>query len=694
MSHLRIVIGLLAVVSGGLAPGDLRAQVAGGLEVRVAAPQPAAAIRADTGFELALSRPLTPGVERLAILVGPVDWSGLFVADGTVVRYRPGPVRLPAGEVPLAVYLVTAPTEWSQVLSTTVRVLTPLGFEKASVVPRASVTYQGQVAERHSPESNAPPRSTYHDVNATIGLRTEHVRNGVVVETQTNLLGVTNQAQAVRFGTEGEQAPHLDLADYVWRVKGSHVELAAGHGQFTAARHLLADTSSRGLSFAARGSRADLRLGTLSATSVAGFDNFLGVTTPEHRVSFAVAGFELAPRAGAARVEISAVGGSRQPLAGYSQGQVNDADRSRGIGVRFTGSDRSGRLRLNAGHAGSRSGNDEDPFLSQGLSLVPLEDRSSRASHLEAAADVVRNTAAFGGAGASLTGGYRYERVDPFFMSVGTAQAIRSDIVQQTVEANGALGRLTGQFSHGWSRDNLGEIASVLTTDAKTTALNLGLPTGGIRGGSTPAPWWPSLTYALGLSSQVGRGQPPSSGFTSASHVPDQQNATHTVRADWAVRQWRMNYGINRSLQDNRQAGRERADFVTLVHSAGIGVSAARWDASGEVAHEGARSVEFDETTRTWRLGATGGWRPTPAQAFLATTSWTRMRRMAVEETTAAMATVQYTFARTVNTRRRQVQFQGFGRSSWQTGSARSPFFEGVQDRSLWTFEIGGSFSL
>lgn len=649
-------------------------------------------LRSDQSLEIRLTRPLEARTERLAIVIGDADWSDLFTPTDAGAVYRPGALRLPVGDVQIDVYVVTPSNEWQRIASARQTVVTPLGFDRASVAPRLSVTNQGQVAERHEPDSNAPARATFQDVAGVIGLQTEHRRAGVTIETQTNFLAVNTRQQAARFGQLAADAPLVDLTDFIWRVRDARRTLTVGHGTEAVHRYLMPSLPTRGITFAARGARADVRGGAVSATNIVGYRNLIGVTEATNRLVFGQLGLELARRAGAARIEATALTGSRLSQAGFTQGQISDADRSRGLAARFAASDPRGRVRVDAGLATTRSEHPGDALLEQGLAVVPIADRSAKAGHLDVGADLVRLTTAAGLA-TTLTTTYRFERVDPFFRSVGAAQSVRSDVEQHVAETSVAVGGLTGLVSHTWSRDNVTDVPSILTSDSRLLSATLAVPSGGLRPAAAK-PWWPSVSYGLTMSSQVGRGLPVNSGFTSTSHVPDQRNLTHTTRAEWSVRPWRVGYTFNRSLSDNRQPGRERADFLTLAHQFSLGASAVRADASVDVSREQSTAREFNELSRTTRLGGTLNWRVTPRHGIGGFASWSRANGTTSGVNTSTNLHAQYTLTLAFLTRRfTRPSLQIFGRSSWVWTDATSPFFLVPVERRGWTFNTGLSFS-
>jgi len=371
---ILLFVALLSIQAPHIGGDDPRP-----LEVRAADP-PDRWIRPSDPWRLLLNRPLVAGNERLAVVIGDVDWTSLFDQSGEALAYTPGPVRWPSGESVVTVYLVTAPNAWKQVASMPLRVTTPSGFESIALLPHVTIGSIAQVAETHSPATAAPPRAHFDDVTMGLGLQSQHVRSGVTYASQTNLLGVTNAAQAPRFPVVGPAAPQLDLADYVWTAEAPGFKVAMGQNTFAGERHLVsAGLQSRGLGFTLRHGRADVTMSEFSTTAIVGFDNFLGVGTSENRVGLIQAGVELIPRRGGARLEFTALDGRRLPQSGVNQGSVTDAERSRGGALRFAGNAFRQRLRIDTGYARSWFTNPFDPLLAQGVALVALKERTNNA---------------------------------------------------------------------------------------------------------------------------------------------------------------------------------------------------------------------------------------------------------------------------------------------------------------------------
>lgn len=672
----------------------------------IAAPPPPSArvtladgawIHPDQTFEIETSRPLADSEGRLAVLIQDVDWSAFFRADGTHYRLDRGPLRLrlPSGAVDVHVFIVTTANDWKSIGDATVHVTTPAGFEQATLTPKIDVNNKGQVAEGHTPASAAPPRSTFQDVAVNVGLRSLHARGGVNVTTQVNTVGVSNQPEALRFGLEGASAPKFDLADYAVAIEGKRAKVAFGQLTFGSERHLVSAFNSRGVSVTAKLLRVDLTVAGLNANAIVGFDNLFGLSTRTNRVALAVLGAELAKQAGAARLEVSFVDGSRLPQAGFTQALVSDAEKSRGEGLRFVGHDLTQRVRVDAGYARSRFTNPADPLLSQGETLVPVREQTSEAAYVDTSVDIVRGAHVGKEALARLSGAYRFERIDPLFRSVGAVQGARADLLQHVVELNGGLGVLSAQASQTWSHDNLGHVASLLRTDTGVTSANVTLPINAMSR-SPRAVWLPTLSYSLNRVRQFGTGTPVDGGFVSASQIPDQVSTNQSARADWNFSHWRVGYSVNRALQDNRQPDRQFADLTNLVQAITIGITRTKFDLSTDLGLERAANRELAHISRTKRIGITGNWRITSRSTLNAIASRSSLDDPGNSLNALIDANLQFTQSFAPSRRlAKHATFQLFGRGSWQSNDLTTFFFGlDLQRRQTWSVATGLSLSV
>jgi hypothetical protein len=654
-------------------------------------------VRPDDGLDLLLSRPLAADDGRLAVVIGNVDWTSLFVLDGRSFRVRGGLARLPQGESDVVVYLVTPPNDWRQVATLPLRVTTPAGFERATLSPAADLANLGQDVERHEPDSNVPPRATFQDFTSHIGLGSEHVRSGVTVRTQTNLLAVSNRTQALRFGEAGNGAPRLDLSDYVWSVESAHVKVTAGNVTFNADRHLVPNFATRGLGLTVRYPGVDMTVAAVNGQAAIGFSNFLGVTRRNNQVALAAIGAELLrDRPGGARVEAALVDGTRAAQSGFTQGRISDVLKSHGESLRFLGSDPARRLRLDTGFARTWSTNPVDPLLDQGFTVVAVKPRTGHAEYLDAGYDIVRNARLAGRTPVTLTGAYRFERVDPFFASVAAPQGVPSDLLQNTVSVNTSVGQVTAQVSQAWSHDNLGRVASILRTDTRHTTANLAVPTGTLGQPAAAAVWWPVVTYALDRSRQTGEGTPANGGFVSPSQVPDQINTVHTLAADWTFARWHAGYSLNHSFQDNRQPGRETSDFANLVQQVAVGLTpVTSMDLTLTLDRERATNVEFRQVNHTTRGGLTVNWRMTTRSTVNAILNRTAIRDATAGPNDVTDVNLQYSYAFSLPAAgAAKPRLQLFARWTWQSSNALDLILGAVNDRRNWALSTGATLTL
>jgi hypothetical protein len=573
---------------------------------------------------LRLSRPLAAGDGRLAVLVGRTDVTSLTRVTGSEVTYAPAGLRLPTGETEMVTYLVTGAGEWRELARVPLRILTRSGFQQAAVRPALDLVSDGQLGRGGNGAEGQPGRERYQDLTSHMGFQATLARPGWTLRTQANALGVSQEQQRLRFSQLGLEAPAVDLSDYLVAVESGRVSASVGHVSFGTSRHLASGFASRGATGAVRlHPGVSVGLAAVGGASMVGWSNALGLSRPGHRIFSGNVDFELVPtRPGAVRLALSALDGSVLPVAGYTQGAVNDAERSRGVAVEVGASDARQRVRVAAGLTRSRFVNPPDALLDQGATVVRVRSTTRTARFAEATLNLVQNRRIAAGVLATLSGNVRHEKVDPLFRSV--AAAPRADYQQNVVGGSATVGALALQYSHTSGRDNLAHLGSILTTKALDDQLNATLPLGSLVRAGAEAWWWPGLTFGYQVNRQAGEGVPDSGGF-SASHVPDQLSRNRTVQLAWQRPAWNLTYRFNRTDQDNRQTGRERADFRGLVHGLTLGTTPVpALTLSLDLSHERQRSFETDELQRTRRVGGQAEWRVfrwTVLQGF-ASESW------------------------------------------------------------------------
>lgn len=652
-------------------------------------------VAADRPLVLRLDRPLAPG-ERLAIFVGTTDYTDLFrpSADGRELTYVPRTVRFPAGEHELIVYLLAQGGRWEELTRTPLRVRGALGLETLSVSPVLDVSVEGQLAEGHDPDAAAPPRDTYQDVTGQLSLAVEGGRGDFRSSIRAAALGVSHRPAALRFGELQGDAPKWDLSNYLLEVGSGRYGLSQGHVSVGAQRHLISGFSSRGVVLSSRPSeRMELSLGAVNGSSLVGWDNLLGLHDDDHRILSGTLGMDVLERPGGLRVELSGMDGSILPISGFNQGAVNDAEESRGFGAVVQASDPGGRVRVEAGFARSTFVNPTDPTLALDDALVPVKQETRNARYLEASATVIPGIRLSESRTANLSLGWRHERVDPLYRSLGAYAG--ADRLDNHLEAQAQIARIDIRASHGRSEDNLEDVPSILKTKTRRTGLTLGLPLptlfgNGLDGGS---PLLPHLSWNLDRTHQFGAGIPVNGGFD-ASHVPDQVSLNHTATASWTVTQAvSLGYRMNRSHQDNRQPGRENADLTAWAHGLTAGLRPLQtlsFDVSFDL--EVAENHEIDETEDTWRAGVRTNWLPFERSTLgfsvsrVVTRNEAMTRRRAGTQIDAQWASFVPGLS--------SLGGNYFLRYARAVGEARDDLFDFDDRRETWTFSSGLSFRL
>jgi hypothetical protein len=651
-------------------------------------------VAADRPLVLRLDRPLVPG-ERLAIFVGTTDYTDLFrpSIDGRELTYVPRAVRFRAGEHEVVVYRLGQGGAWEELMREPLRVRGALGLETLTISPVLDVSVEGQLAEGHDPDAAAPPRDTYQDVTGQISLAAEGGRGDFRSSVRAAALGVSHRPTALRFGELQGEAPKWDLSNYLLEVGSGRYGMSQGHVSVGTQRHLISGFSSRGVVLSSRPSdRMELSLGAVNGSSLVGWDNFLGLSDDDHRILSGTLGMEVLDRSGGLRVELSGMDGSILPISGFNQGAVNDAEESRGFGAVVQASDPGGRVRVEAGYARSTFVNPTDPTLAFDDALVPVEQETRNARYLEASATVIPELRLSGSRTANLALGWRHERVDPLYRSLGAYAG--ADRLDNHLEAQAQIARIDIRASHGRSEDNLEDVPSILKTKTRRTGLTLSLPLPTLfEEVDSGSPMLPHLSWSFDRTHQLGEGIPVDGGFD-ASHVPDQASLNHTATASWTFSQAvSFGYRVNRSHQDNRQPGRENADLTAWAHSITAGLRPLQTlslDLSLDL--ETAENHEIDETEDTWRAGVRTNWLPFDRSTLGFSVSRTVTRNDAMTRRRAGtQIDAQWSsFVPGLSS----LGGNYFLRYARAVGEARDDVFDFDDRQETWTFSSGLSFSL
>ena len=271
---------------------------------------------------------------------------------------------------------------------------------------------------------------------------------------------------------------------------------------------------------------------------------------------------------------------------------------------------------------------------------------------------------------------------------------LQADLQQEALGAVLALGEGSAQFLHTRGRDNLGDVASLLTTLTRQDTLDVSLPLGGLLAGGGPAArFLPQLSYGLARVHQYGAGVPENSDFN-ASHVPDQMDVSHTAGVQWQGA-FALGYTLTASRQDNRQPGRERADFAHRTHQVALGLSRGdHLEASVELQRESGRNEETGVTDRLRRIGFTLNRRPPRGFGVTAVVgaAWTDAEG-ADRDGRTLEGDLQASWRLVLRPGRKAPAATFFVRGATQRALVRDPALEVLDDRAAWQLGAGLNLS-
>ncbi len=562
-----------------------------------------------------LSRPLTAGDGRLAVVLDAIDLSALLVQRGTMVTLSLAREALPDGPLSVAVYLVGTDGAWRERGTFALRRRTRVGLDSTGWQPRLAAQSEGQLAQTGvAPGPGARPLP-FQDLAWNGGLSGIARRGGWRAEWQSLVVANARQPLRLRTNQLGAEAPSVDLASYSVQLAHRRGALTAGHVQVGNDRLLANQFRSRGLSARAPlGQRAEVTMASVSGSELVGWDDPLGLARPSHRLQVASVALEALPKQpGLLRAELTAMDGSLQPLPAFSQQAVTDRERSRGLGASLSAALPSQRARLALGLARSRFTNPVDPLLSGTAAIVAVEETARWAQFAELSVEALRQRALFGVV-TSLQLAARHQRTDPLYRSV--AAFLQADQKQDALDATAAFGPVQWQGSVSQGRDNLAKLANLLTTRSRTRSTSATVPVATVFG--RPTAWWlPTVTASWQGSGQIGDPPPDSAGFRSPVQRPDQWNTNGMLSAAWQ-REWlQVAWRLNRSVVDNRQERRASSDFRSMVQA--ITISAApspKWSLGLDLSDERQHAVETQTHAHSRRVALQGDWRPFTSTAL------------------------------------------------------------------------------
>jgi hypothetical protein len=509
---------------------------------------------------------------RIAIFVGGNDMTSLCAEQRSgELRCSASMLPLPEGEQELAVYLVRSATDWQELARLPLKVLTGAGLEVSEFTPRLDLDEASQFDDGGSGDAGTPTRSDFNDLAGQGGFATRWRRSGWELRSAWNLIGTTVQSQTLRYETRAEDAPNIDLTDYLVELERGGGQLSIGHVSYGDQPLLLSGLSHRGVLYRQKlGSRMDLGFTAQSGRMVTGYSDMLGFTGSGNYIGGASAGFEfLKERPGGLRLNVMYLNAETRSDLDFNTGQVPDAQDNNGYGVQLSGSTPDNYVRGSVGFASSRYDNPQDDVLSQGLDLVPVREETNNGRSLDLAVDLLQNHPLGESTYATVTLGFQHLRTDPLYRTVGAF--VTGDQETNTGTLNALIGVFSFQAQYSDSEDNVDEVPTILKTATNNTILSFGLPLRSLFAsgdGTTPA-WLPdNLTQSYARMHQEGVNRPPS--FDPNTHIPDQVTQNITTGLNWSFARASLGYQFTLGDQDNRQPGRARADFQDITHGVSV----------------------------------------------------------------------------------------------------------------------------
>lgn len=189
-----------------------------------------------------------------------------------------------------------------------------------------------------------------------------------------------------------------------------------------------------------------------------------------------------------------------------------DAERSRGLGLRFLTSDKSERFKLEFGYALSRFFNPQDSTLDPDGNAVPLPAALRSSHYAEASYHVLKDLKLTATKKLNLTFGFKYEFVEPLYKSLGASPA--ADKFSREYALDGSIGEITFQAARLRSNDNLRNVASILKSLTRAERFSVTLPLSALIGkAENPSPFLPRFAYSIDRTRNFGAGIPVGGGF-------------------------------------------------------------------------------------------------------------------------------------------------------------------------------------
>lgn len=618
----------------------------------------------ETAIEINLNRTASPN-EKIAVTIGEVDLTSLFTQTENRFVYDAKLMPLPLGESSVTVYLITS-GNWKELAKFPLKVneikkveevKTPetpktdeskteekpakdeepktdeqpkkvlFGLEKFDFLPAFTVSMKSQPFQSNFPAANTPiERNTFTDFTLT-GSAKQEIKQGIFsADANFDFAGSSFKQEALRFGTLGEKAPNVDLSSYLMNFQIGKAKASYGHTSFGNNRHLVSSFSARGLSVNIPINKVfDVTAGVLNGTSIVGFGNFFGLQKLNHQVQGATLGIEFMPkRQNAMRLEVTGFNAYIQALSGVSEGRINDAEQSRGFGLRFVTSDTTERFKLEAGYALSLFQNPQDTTLDPDGNAVPIKPVTRSAHYIETSYQVLKDLKLSASKTLNLTANFKHEYVEPLYKSLGAGAG--ADRTTQDYSLDASIGEITFGYGFNHSNDNLRNVPSILKSVTRANRFAVALPLTAIIGKSDkPSQFLPRIGYNIDITHQFGVGIPVNGGFEiDTSTIPNLVNTNQGFSSTWQFTKFNFEYRYNRSNADNLQIGFEKNDQIGWTHGFTVGLNPmTTLSLNVGINLESQNNLELSQINNTKALTLGVNWQPFKGATFASNLSQT-----------------------------------------------------------------------
>ena len=444
----------------------------------------------------------------------------------------------------------------------------PIGFST-----KLNVNIKSQLAESRSPDAGVSPRPTSLDAALTGELSALYPIGTGKLQGKVNLVGTTFKPEALRFSELQERASLVDLSAYSIDFTDGDNKVAIGNVCFGNNPLLVRNVCTRGLTANLKlNNFADLSIGHLSTTAIVGFDNILGTGEDKNNLTGATLGMQVANNnAGGVRLETTVMNGSRLPVSNFNVGEVVDAEASDGIGFRVTAANDNGRWKADAGFARSTftAGGANDPQLTDGTNAIALQPVTKNAWYAETSYDILKDVKLDDKRNLALSANIKLEQTDPQFGTLGAT--VNADRLQAQYGINATIAGANIQFQHTNSEDNIANLPNLLKTKNNSDTISLNVPLQSVLQNNSSL--LPTISYSYQQTAQNGSIVAAASGdFEDPSKIPNQLSNTQSIGLEWKFSDaLSFDYKFSNTFQDNRQQGRENADFNNISHQFSVG---------------------------------------------------------------------------------------------------------------------------